>query len=258
MPLPRHAFLLRELVKRDFAGRYAGSVLGFVWSLVQPLWLLILFSFVFATVMKVSPVGARTESFAVFLFAGLAPWMALHEGVLRGTTAITDNAQLVKKLSFPGEVLVLAVVLAALVHEAIALGIFLAILAFLGELSPSTLPLLALAVPLQVALTLGIGLLAASVHVFFRDTSQALGLLFNAWFYLTPIVYPISLVPERFRPWIELNPLTPLVELYRQALLGPGLAPPPGTLRLALVAVVALILGLAAFRRLKPAFVDEI
>jgi ABC-type polysaccharide/polyol phosphate export permease len=155
--MPRHAFLLKELVKRDFKGRYAGSVLGFVWSLIQPLWLLLLFSFVFATVMKVSPAGARTDSFGVFLFAGLVPWMAMHEGVLRGSTAITDNAELVKKLRFPSQILVLAVALAALLHEAIALGLFVVVLAVLGELSPLTLPLLGIAVPLQLALTLGWG-----------------------------------------------------------------------------------------------------
>ena len=138
--MPRHVFLLKELVKRDFKGRYAGSLLGFVWSLIQPLWLLVLFSFVFATVLRISPMGERTSSFAVFLFAGLLPWMAIHEGVLRGSTAITDNAELVKKLSFPSEVLVLAVTLAALLHQAIAIAIFVVALAVVGELSPLTLP----------------------------------------------------------------------------------------------------------------------
>ena len=125
--------------------------------------------------------------------------MAIHEGVLRSSTAITDNANLVKKLSFPAEILVLAVALAALLHEAIALGAFLVVLGFLGELSLRTLPLLAVAVALQLAITLGLGLLVASLHVFFRDTAQLLGMIFNAWFYLTPIVYPLTLVPEPYR-----------------------------------------------------------
>lgn len=256
--MPRHVFLLKELVKRDFKGRYAGSLLGFVWSLIQPLWLLVLFSFVFATVLRISPMGERTSSFAVFLFAGLLPWMAIHEGVLRGSTAITDNAELVKKLSFPSEVLVLAVTLAALLHQAIATAIFVVALAVVGELSPLTLPLLALAIPLQTAIALGLGLLLSSVHVFFRDTAQVLGLVFNAWFYLTPIVYPLEMVPERYRFLIEANPLTPLVELYRQALLGPSLVPPPGVGWLALFAALLLAAGLGMFRRLRPAFVDEI
>ena len=254
----QNLFLLRELVRRDFQGRYAGSALGFVWSFVQPLWLLLLFTFVFSTVMKISPAGTRTDSFAVFLFSGLLPWMALHEGVLRSATAITDNASLVKKLRFPSEILVLAVVVAALLHEAIAAAVFLGVLAVSGDLAWRGLPLLLLAVPLQVALTLGLGLLLASVHVFFRDTAQVLGLVFTGWFYLTPIVYPMAYVPEAFHRAIELNPLTPLVGLYRQALLGGEPAPVPGTGVLVVAVAVLLSAGFWLFGRLKPAFVDEI
>lgn len=256
--MSHRAFLLRELIRRDFQGRYAGSVLGLVWSFVQPLWMLVLFSFVFSTVMKISLVGQRTGSFGIFLFCGLLPWMALQEGVMRSSTAITDNANLVKKLSFPSEILILAVVLAALLHEAIASIIFLLALLATGGLSWRGLPLLLLALPLQLALTLGLGLLLSSVHVFFRDTAQVLGMVFTGWFYLTPIVYPLSLVPERFRPWIELNPLTALVGLYRQGLLGDELALVPGTATLAVVAAALLAAGWWLFRRLKPAFVDEI
>jgi len=254
----RHLFLLKQLVKRDFQGRYAGSLLGFVWSFVQPLWMLLLFTFVFSTVMKISPAGIHTRHFAIFLFSGLLPWMALQEGVSRAATAITDNASLVKKLRFPAEILVVAVVLAALLHEAIAAVIFLGVLTAVGELAWRGLPLLLLAVPLQVSLTLGLGLLLASAQVFFRDTAQVLGMAFTAWFYLTPIVYPLSYVPARFLPWIERNPLTGLVSLYRQAFLGGGLAPAPGTLLLAASAAVLLCAGLWLFARLKAAFVDEI
>ncbi|HEX3557234.1 MAG TPA: ABC transporter permease [Thermoanaerobaculia bacterium] len=253
-----HLFLLKELVKRDFQGRYAGSLLGLVWSFVQPLWMLLLFTFVFSTVMRISPVGTRTGHFSVFLFSGLLPWMALNEGVLRAATAITDNSSLVKKLRFPSELLVAAVVLAALLHEAIAGVIFLGVLAVLRELTWGGLPLLLLAVPLQVALTLGLGLVLGAVNVFFRDTAQLLGMALTGWFYLTPIVYPLALVPERFQSWLRLNPLTPLVGLYRQALLGGELAWVPGAGALAVVAVVLLCCGFLLFRRLKTAFVDEI
>jgi lipopolysaccharide transport system permease protein len=256
--LRHHFFLLKELVKRDFRGRYAGSLLGFLWAFVQPLWMLLLFTFVFSTVMKIPLVGSRTGHFSIFLFCGLLPWIALQEGVLRASTAITDNSSLVKKLRFPTEILVLTVVLAALLHQAIAAAVFVAALVVLGEFSWGGLPLLLLAVPLQVGLTLGLGLLLAAVNVFFRDTVQLLGMALNIWFYLTPIVYPLTLVPQRFRFWLELNPLTALVELYRQAFLGGEVALVPGAARLALVAAVLVCLGFWVFRRLKPAFIDEI
>lgn len=251
-------FLLRELVRRDFQARYAGSLLGFMWSFVQPLWMLLLFSFVFATVMKVSLVGERTDNFGIFLFCGLLPWTALHEGIQRAALSITDNANMVKKLRFPSELLVLAVVLTALLHEVIAAAVFLVVLLVMGEMGWGGLPMLLLILPVQVALTLGLGLGLSALHVFFRDIGQILGLVLMGWFYFTPIVYPLTLVPEALRPLIELNPLTALVGLYRQALLGTAPRWVDGTWTLVVASVVMLAVGLWLFRRLKPGFVDEI
>jgi lipopolysaccharide transport system permease protein len=256
----RHSlFLLGEFTRRDFKGRYAGSVMGFLWSFVQPLWSLALFTFLFSTVMKVSPgIGERTDSFAIFLFCGLLPWMAIQEGIIRATTAITENAALVKKMSFPSGLLVWAVVFAALLHEAIALVLFLVVLATTGQLALSGLWILLIALPLQVALTAGIGFLAAAINVFFRDTAQINSMLLQGWFYLTPIVYPLGLVPERFEKYLALNPLTPLVALYREALLGGSMPPFTSLTPLILTSATALALGIWVFRRLKPVFADEI
>lgn len=260
MPRRHHAFLLKELVKRDFQGRYAGSLLSFLWSFVQPLWLLALFTFVFSVVLKlrIGQYAVGTDNFGVFLFCGLLPWTAVNEGLLRSTTAITDNAEMVKKLRFPSEILVLSVILGALLQQAIATGVFLVVLAVLGELTWRSLPWLAVALPLQVGLTLGLGLLLAPAHVFFRDTAQVLGMALTGWFYLTPIVYPLGMVPERLAPWIEANPLTALVGLYRAAFLGTGYHPGPSAAGLVLAAAGLLAAGRWLFRRLQPAFVDEI
>jgi lipopolysaccharide transport system permease protein len=256
----RHTiFLLGEFTRRDFKGRYAGSVMGFLWSFVQPLWMLALFTFLFSTVMKISPgIGERTDSFAIFLFCGLLSWMAVQEGIIRATTAITENAALVKKMSFPSGLLVWAVVLAALLHEAIALALFLVVLGVTGQFSFSGLWILVIAIPLQIALTAGLGFLAAAVNVFFRDTAQLNSMLLQGWFYLTPIVYPLTLVPDRFEKYLALNPLTALVTLYREALLG-GTMPPLVTLSpLAAASALSLLIGTTVFRRLKPIFADEI
>ncbi len=256
--MSQYLFLLREMVRRDFQARYAGSLFGFLWSFAQPLWLLVLFTFVFSTVMKMSLLGERTDSFAVFLFCGLLPWTAMHEGISRGTVAITDNASLVKKMRFPAELLVLAVVLTALLHQGIAALVFVGVLAATGHLPGAGLPMLLVAIPLQVALTLGVAMLLACVHVYFRDMAQGLGLMLNTWFYLTPIVYPMSFVPVEYQVWIELNPLTSLVEIYRVAFLADGPAWVPGTWMLAFSALLLLGFGVGLFRRLKPRFVDEI
>jgi len=254
-----HLFLLRELVTRDFKARYVGSAFGFLWSFVLPIWQLLLFTFVFAGVMKIRLAeGATSGSFALFVFSGLLPWTALHEGVMRGTTAITDNAALVSKLRFPARLLIATVVLTALVHEAIAGGVFAGYLALSGQLSWATLPALLVAIPLQAALTLGLGLALATVHVFFRDLAQAVGMVLFGWFYLTPVVYPLPMVPGRMRAVVAVNPLTTLVGMYRWALLGD---PPPSAGAFALLVVVCLLLlfaGAVLFRRFEPGFVDEL
>jgi lipopolysaccharide transport system permease protein len=257
MASAQHLFLLKELVRRDFQSRYAGSFLGLFWPLAQPLWQLALFSFVFSTVLKVSPVGERTSSFAVFLFCGLLPWLAFHEGIQRSVTAITDNAALVKRLSFPPWLLVVAVVVAALLQEAIAAGVFLLVLAFNHGVAWGGMGWLLVALPLQVALTLGLGLVVAGLQVFLRDTLQLAGLLLSGWFYLTPVVYPLAYVPVGLRSWVELNPLTALVSLYRGAFLG-GTVEPSAVAVLLVAAVSALGLGLWMFRRLQGAFADVV
>jgi lipopolysaccharide transport system permease protein len=252
-------FLLRELVRRDLRDRYAGSAFGLVWSFAQPLALLLLFTFVFSTVLRAGGDRRWPEvGFASWLFAGLLPWTAIQDGVLRAATAVTSQAGLVRQLRFPSELLVMSVVLSALVHEALALVAFAGVLVATQTLSPGGLPLLALAVLLQVALTIGLGLIAAACHVLVRDVAPGLGLGFLCWFYLTPIVYPLELAPPAWQAWATWNPLTALVALYRQAFFGGSLELPPGTAVLAAAAATTLAAGLYIFRRLRPTFADEV
>ena len=258
--MKQHLFLLRELVRRDFESRYVGSLLGFLWAFLVPLWQLLLYSFVFATVMKITVIGERTENFAVFMFCGMLPWLAIQEGVTRSATAITDNAQLVKKMSFPAEILVLAAVIGGLLHEAIAAAVFVIVLIITGEFAWWGLPHLLWILPLQVALTLALGLLLCCVQTFFRDTLQFLQLAMTGWFFFTPIVYPLSLVPEKVRVFLAWNPLTVLVSAYRRTLLageGSGVEPLP-LLGAGVLSLLLLVAGLRLFRRLKPEFADLI
>ncbi len=252
-------FLLRELVRRDFSSRYAGSLFGFAWSFIQPLWQLLLLSFVFSIIMRADMSEEATGRFWVFLFCGLLPWTAIHEGILRSSTAILEHAEMVKKIAFPSEILVIAVCSTALIHQGITLLVFLVVLMAVGELSWATLYLLPLALVFQVGLTLTVGYFVAAVQVYFRDTVQLLGLLLNAWFFLTPIVYPIGMIPYQVQPWIMINPLAVLVSFYRYIFLG-GVV---GDWQRDLAAMVAftflfLVLSLSFFRRLKPGFSDEI
>lgn len=253
-----YRFLLRELVLRDLKVRYAGSLFGFLWAFVNPLWQLGLYSIVFSAILRMPLIGEGTQSYSAFLFAGLLPWMAFSEGLQRGTLAIVENAHLVKKLRFPSEILVLAVTISALVHAAIAFGVFFTLRLTVGGLAWGQMPLFVAGFVFQIAVTLGFALLLAAAYVYMRDIVHGLGLVLSALFYLTPIVYPVALVPERFRWAVEANPLSTVVSLYRAFLLG---SQPPSTaalVTLATLATVILLVGGLSFRRLAGGFSDEL
>ena len=256
--MTRTSFLLRELVVRDLRARYSGSALGFLWAFVGPVWQLVLYTLVFSTLLRISLVGERTTSFPTFLFAGLLPWMAFSEGVTRGATSILENAQLVKKMRFPSHVLVLSVVFSAALHAGVAMLLFFAYQAFRGEIVYRHLPGLMVALAVQLALTIGFALVVASLQVYFRDVLHSLGMVLSALFYVTPIVYPMGLVPEGAREWLRANPLTTVVTLFRSFFTG---SDPPSLLSIGvLVAVSAALLaaGALVLRRLAGGFADQL
>lgn len=258
-PLPmRHLYLLRELVRRDLTSRYRGSLLGFLWAFLHPVWQLVLYSVVFSLFLRIPLVGEKTQSFPAFLFAGLVPWLAFAEGVTRATTSILEHAALVKKLRFPSELLVLSTVLSTFCHQLVALAVFAAWQGFCGALAWERSIWLLVGLIAALALSIGCGLIGAALQVFFRDVAQAVGIVLGAWFYLTPIVYPPALLPEPLRPWLEANPAATIVALFRTTLLGND--PPQGgaLLGLIVVAAAALGLGLLVFARLRSKFADEL
>jgi lipopolysaccharide transport system permease protein len=253
-----HGFLLKELVRRDLQSRYRGSLFGFLWAFVHPLWQLALLWVVFSVILKVPLTGERTASFPVFLFSGLVAWLGFAEGLQRATTSVVEHSGLVRKLRFPSELLVVASVTSALIHQFVALGIFALWQGFAGEPVWARLPWLVFGLVAQTGLALGLGWASSALQVFFRDVAQGLGIALQAWFYLTPIVYPLTLVPEAMRPWMALNPMATTVQAFRTVLLG---GPPPtaqAALGLAAMALAAFALGWVLFRRLRPAFADEL
>jgi lipopolysaccharide transport system permease protein len=250
-------FLLKEMVVRDVRARYAGSGLGLAWAFAHPLLWMLLYTGVFSLVLRV-PVEAGFASFPEFLMAGLLPWMAISEGIARSSSVLVDNAAMVKKTVFPVETLVLSVVLAAVVNEVIALAIFAVYVAWIGHLSLAWLSLAIPALVFQVLLTFGLGCIAATATAFMRDMAHAVGIALTVVFYATPIVYPISLVPARLRPWIEANPIAHLVDLYRRAFTLHAPPEPASLIYLTVFSLGAALLGGALFARARPHFADLI
>jgi lipopolysaccharide transport system permease protein len=255
--LSARLFLLKEMVRRDIRARYAGSRLGITWALAQPVLWILLYAWVFGVILRI-PVEKGFSSFPEFLLAGLLPWMAIQEGIARASTALTDNAAMVKKTVFPVENLVLSVVLAAVVNEVIALAIFAVYLAWLGHFS---LPWFLLCVPaliVQATLTFGIACFAATVTTLVRDVAHGINIGLTIVFYATPIVYPAAMIPSAYRWVLAVNPIAHLVEWYRRAFTLHVLPEASSVAYLAVFSGVVAALSAALFSRARPHFADLI
>jgi ABC-type polysaccharide/polyol phosphate export permease len=245
-------YLLGELIKRDFRARFTGSALGLAWAVLQPLSLVALYWFVFS--FMIPRVTAPGDRYIDFLIAGLLPWLGLSEGVMRSTTSIVENAPVVRKLPLRSELLVLVPNVTSVIFQAIGMAIFLVSI-LVRDGIPERLWLLPLAIALQLALQVGVGLLLAAIYVFFRDLTQILGFALSIIFYLSPILYRPS---GRFAPIFEWNPMTPLLGLFRSALLPAALPPAHSIVFLMVVVAGMLAAGLSFFRRARPGLVDLI
>lgn len=250
-------FLLKEMVIRDVRSRYAGSGLGLLWAFAHPVLWMALYTAVFSLVLRV-PAGPGYASFPEFLMAVLLPWMAISEGIARSASCLLDNSAMVKKTVFPLETLVLSVVVAAVVNEVIAFSVYAVYVALLGHLQWPWILLVVPALFFQVLLTFGLGCIAATLTAFLRDTVQAVGIVLTVGFYATPIVYPVSLVPARLLPILEINPVTHLVDLYRRAFSLHAAPEPASFAYLAVFSLVVAAVGAALFARARPHFADLI
>ena len=257
--LPGRADLIFSFARRDLLGRYKGSALGIAWAVLTPVVMIAIFTFIFAGIF-----GARFGAshshwdYALYLFCGLLPWTMFQESVQQSSNTIVSNANLVKRVVFPLETLPAAQVFAALGNQLFAtIALLIAILAVRQNLQLTAVWLPLLLIP-QLLLALGAAWLIASLGVFLRDIAQGITLLLMAWMYLTPIIYPESIVPERFRWFIGINPFTSLVRSYRRVFLD-GLAPDwRGLLYFSAVALVVFVFGYWWFARTRKNFADVI
>ena len=255
----RNRSLLWQMTKRNIEVRYKGSALGLVWSFVQPLMMLTVYTFVFSVVFKarwgVDTSGGK-GAFAVIMFCGMAMYNLFSEAVCGSCGSIAGNPNFVKKVIFPLEILPLAQTLSTFI-----LGLAWFILLFfgavfiLGKIGLTMLLLPIVLVPLML-FTLGIAYLVAALGVYVRDTQYVIGVILQILFFMTPIFYPIDAVPEQFRVWLQMNPLTVMIEQGRNVFLY-GRLPDWGYLGIAvLVSLAVLQLGYFFFTRTKRGFAD--
>lgn len=254
--------LLRTLVRRDLEARYKGSVLGNLWPLLNQLSQLFIYTYVFSIVLKVklSLKGLPADSsiaFGLWLFAGLLPWIAFTGGLTQAANSIVGQPNLVKKVVFPLGLLPLVPILSSFIESSLGLAALIVLVAVSSQTLYPTLALLPLVWLTQLLLTAGLGYLVAGLTVFLRDIPQTLTVILNLWFYLTPIVYPTSVIPEAWRNWVFwLNPVAAISEVYRDLVLV-GQVNHWGEWGIASVVSLAIFwVGVSCCQRLRPAFAD--
>ena len=257
--LPRRLDLILSLTKRELAARYKGSVLGILWAILTPVVMIAIFTIIFAGIFKARFGASNSQwDYALYLFCGLLPWSAFQESLQLSANTIVSHANLVKRVVFPLETLPVSQSLAAVANQMFGTAaLLIAIIVVRRELHVTTLFLPLLIIP-QLIATLGGAWLLASLGVFVRDIVQGIALLLTAWLYLTPIIYPESLVPERYRAIVNLNPFTPLVRNYRRIILE-GTSPDwTGLAYFSAFAVVSFLFGYWWFARTRKNFPDVI
>lgn len=256
--------LVRTLVARELKARYRGSILGFFWSFANPLLLLLVYSFVFSVILP--GFRADLEPYALFLFCGLLPWTWFSSSLLETSNVLIANGNLIRKVMFPAEILPIVSVLANMFHFFFALpvlGGFLAFYAAIGELPgplrAAELAWIPVVIAVQLLLTLGLGLVLSALTVHFRDIRDLLGNLLTLWFFSTPIIYPMSMIPPGGKVFMDLNPFAHLAISYQEILFYDG---PFGhwkwLLALAALSVALMALGYALFDRLRDSFAEEV
>jgi len=268
--LVRYRALIQSLVARELKARYRGSVLGFFWSFVNPLLLLLVYSFVFAYVLKNTTKGL--QPYPLFLFCGLLPWTWFSSSLLESSNVLISGGNLIKKVLFPAEVLPIVTVLANMVHFLLALPILAAFVVwyhasgYRGALTFAEMIWLPVVLLVQLVLTLGLALIISALTVHFRDIRDILANLMTFWFFATPIIYPllpgtgpVGEMPHFAQTLFDLNPFTHLAVSYQEILFYDG---PFGhwrwLLALGLASVLLFLFGYFVFDRLRDSFAEEV
>ena len=256
--LLRYRGLIQSLVARELKARYRGSVLGFVWSFINPLLLISIYSFVFTTIMPNN--DPRTKPYAVFLFCGLLPWTWFSTSLIEAASSLISGGNLIKKVLFPAEVLPIVSVLANMVHFLLGLLILAAfMIGFQHYPRMSALPWFPVVVLIQLIFTLGLALGASALTVHFRDVRELLSNVLTIWFFGTPIIYAYFTPTVAKYLWLfRLNPFYHLAVSYQEILFFDHFGHARSLLLLGLVSVAVFLSGYWLFDRLRDSFAESV
>jgi ABC-2 type transport system permease protein len=247
--------LLVELIKREIKARYKQSILGYAWVVLVPLLNLVVLSLVFSYFIRIQ---TGNIPYAVYLFVGLVPWTFMSNSIAMATSSLVSNSSLITKITLPRMVFPFSVIFSKIIDFLLSLAILFIFLIAYGIGFKTTLIFLPLVFMVQLILVVGISLILSAVNVFFRDVENILGVFLMLWMYLTPIVYPPELVPDRFRRLFSLNPMVGIINSYRNIILYGVLPPISSFLYSLLFSLAIFIFGYFFFKKRAKYFADVI
>jgi len=247
--------LLYFLVWRDLKVRYRQTVIGIGWVILQPLMTMVIFTAVFGNFAKIPSDGLP---YPIFIFSALLPWNLFANSLNRGSTSVVGNAQLISKIYFPRLLLPLSGILSPVVDFAVAFVILIGMMIWYGTLPTWGILALPLFMLLAILTALAVGLWLSALNVRYRDVGHTIPFLVQLWMFASPVAYPVSLIPEKWRLLYSLNPMAGVIEGFRWALLG-GESPDFGVIAVSAVMVFALLIpGIVYFRYTERTFADVI
>jgi lipopolysaccharide transport system permease protein len=252
------SFSSREIVRawtnRIIRARYQQSALGWLWAIIQPVASVLVFSIIFT---RFVPIDTGEIPYIIFSYVAIVPWAFLSSSLNDMTGSLIQNMDLVTKIYFPRETLPISAMLARLMDFGIAIVLLIFLMLYYRvDIEPVGLLFLPLILLVQVILIMGMGLLLSAMNVFFRDVQSLLSLIIQVWFYASPIIYPVDVVPAQFRSFYYLNPMAGILESYRAVLLYQSLPPALPLLIAGLEALLLFVLGYIFFKRVELVFAD--
>ncbi|MDG2428073.1 MAG: ABC transporter permease [Acidimicrobiales bacterium] len=261
--------LLINLTRRDLRSKYKRSALGWTWSVLNPLVAVVVYSAVFSVFLRIQPSTgdpSGLRSYAVFLLVTLLPWQFHVTSLTEATRSITANGPLITKIWFPRWVLPTSAVLARFLTLLVEMAVLLLLIAAIeGHMTFAWIPVLLLLMALQLLFTVGLALMVSAANVYFRDIQHFLGVALAPWMFLTPILYPLNMVPADreflgvgYRTLYQLNPMVSWAKAYRNVLYDLRLPSAERWLAIATVTVVVLAVGFWIFHRLEPRMAEEV
>jgi lipopolysaccharide transport system permease protein len=250
--------LLWQLVSREVKARYKQSILGYFWVVLNPLFQMLVMSFAFSIIMRIPTNASSHIPYSIFLFVALLPWTLFTNSLSSASGALVGSASLITKVYFPRTILVISTIVAKIIDFLFAISILIIyMIIYQIPITWNILWIFPIFI-IQQIFTIGLSLFFAAANLLYRDVQYLLTLILTLWMYLTPVIYPADIVPQRFRIFFQINPMAVIINAYRQVILGGGIPKYSSLIIGLIISIITLLIGFSYFKSREKIFADNI